>query len=82
MLQWQVHALEYVPTPPPQLDNVGSVFLINLMQSALQLAARLSDRASDDLWMAWLYGDRGADAMCSQMARVQTRGVELHCAHC
>ncbi|KAK2080007.1 hypothetical protein QBZ16_002402 [Prototheca wickerhamii] len=40
-----------------QLDNVGSVFLINLMQSALQLAARLSDRASDDLWMAWLYVD-------------------------
>ncbi|KAL6770637.1 hypothetical protein ACKKBF_B32050 [Auxenochlorella protothecoides x Auxenochlorella symbiontica] len=60
-----------------QLDSVGSVFLINLMQCSLQLAARLSDRGADDLWMSTLYGARGAEAINARYLVEEMRFVEL-----
>lgn len=64
-----LHSEPSLPYPNMQLDSVGSVFLINLMQCSLQLAARLSDRGADDLWMSTLYGARGAEAINARYVR-------------
>lgn len=72
-------------TPPPshvqppatsrflaQLDSVGSVFLINLMQCAVQLAGRLTDRGADDVWRSAVYGIRGSEALNARNVSVQS----------
>ena len=46
-----------------QLDNVGSVVIMNFMFACFAIMGNLTDRGSDYFWLAWVYGDRAAEAM-------------------
>ena len=48
-----------------QLNNVGSILIMNLVFACFDLAGRIGDRASDGLVLMLMYGDRARDALTS-----------------
>lgn len=46
-----------------QLDNVGSVVIMNFIFACFSISGELSDRGSDSWWLSWIYGERAKDAM-------------------
>ena len=46
-----------------QLDNVGSIVIMNFMFACFQIADMLMDRGGDAWWLSLLYGERAKDAM-------------------
>lgn len=57
-----------------QLDNVGSVVIMNFMFACFTIAANLADRGNDRMWLGWIYGDRAADAMQSVLVGARVGG--------
>jgi hypothetical protein len=45
------------------MDSAGSVVLVNLLFSFLDLASRLGDRSTDGLLLKMMYGEKTRDAM-------------------
>lgn len=46
-----------------QLENVGSVVILNFMFACFHIAGMLNDRGGDHWWLSLLYGERAKDAM-------------------
>ena len=46
-----------------QLENVGSVVIMNFMFACFAIMGDLTDRGADFFWLSWVYGDRAAEAM-------------------
>lgn len=46
-----------------QLEDAGSIIMMNFLFACVQLGLMLQGRGSDALWLGWLYGKRARDAM-------------------
>ena len=55
--------------PPSQLDNVGSIVVIDFMLACFQIALQMEDRGRDTFWYKLLYGQRAHEAMTATLVR-------------
>mgnify|MGYP006878997505 CR=1 FL=1 len=46
-----------------QLEDAGSIIMMNLLFACVQLGLVLQGRGSDATWLGWMYGKRARDAM-------------------
>jgi hypothetical protein len=46
-----------------QLEDAGSIIMINFLFACVQLGLVLQGRGTDSAWLGWLYGKRARDAM-------------------
>jgi hypothetical protein len=63
-----------------QLDNVGSVVLIDFMMACFEITGMLVDRGKDQGWLKLLYGDRANYAMQALPVRCPSWRPHCHAA--
>lgn len=60
-----------------QLEDVGSIIMMNFLIACVSIGLQLQGRGSDNLWLGWMYGRKARDAMevsmdVDEYAMVQT----------
>ena len=46
-----------------QLEDVGSIIMMNFLIACVSIGIQLQGRGSDGIWLGWMYGKRARDAM-------------------
>lgn len=46
-----------------QLEDVGSIIMMNFLIACVSIGVQLQGRGSDAMWLGWMYGRRARDAM-------------------
>lgn len=46
-----------------QLEDVGSIIMMNFLLACVSIGIQLQGRGSDGMWLGWMYGKRARDAM-------------------
>lgn len=46
-----------------QLEDVGSIVMMNFLIACVSIGFQLQGRGSDGIWLGWMYGKRARDAM-------------------
>ena len=61
-----------------QLEDVGSIIVMNFLFACISISFQLHGRGADALWLGWMYGKRARDAMeVSQDVDEQTLAQNL-----